>query len=476
MRRFLQIGCLLLLAAFAASVASAQSPRADISWIAGGHEQIVSLAYSPDGTILGSGGHFGDSIKLWRTSDGGMVRTLSNTNANSVIFGPMGPVTFFPDGRTLVALGEGAGPGFWSALGGTFLRELNIDGNNLSLNRDGTLLAVSSISSIKLVRPSDGVVLRTITWPSDFLQEVAFSLDGAVVAGADQGGMLRTFRVADGAPLLSIPAHTDYINALRYSPDGMRIATGSSDRTVKLWNSTTGQPIGTLSGHTDAVNSIAFSPDGAWLASGSYDHTVKLWTMPGGILSGTLIQPQPVDSVDFNPTSTRLAVAAYNELREWDVSSQTLIRDLIRANNQISGTIFTLDSTRLVSASYDGKISISDVATGALSRQIVPGVSVGAIAVSANIIAAGVNSSNINLYRLSDGALLRTLVPGSQAYLRSAVFSPDGATLGTVHFVNAVRVWNVSDGTLLLTLGPVGASCDMNGYAYSADGSFLVSA
>ena len=240
MKIFLQ-SSLVLLAMLGVAVASAQSPRADISWMAGGHEQIVSVSYSPDGTILGSGGHFGDSIKLWRTSDGSMVRTLNNTNGNAFIFGPMGPVTFFPDGRTIIALGEGAGPGFWSAPGGTLLRELNLGGNNLALNRDGTLLAISSTSSIKLVRPSDGVVVRTITWPSNFVQEIAFSLDGTVVAGADQGGMLRTFRVADGAPLLSIPAHTDYINALRYSPDGTRIATGSSDRTVKLWNSSTGR-------------------------------------------------------------------------------------------------------------------------------------------------------------------------------------------------------------------------------------------
>src|SRR6266404_6652615 len=138
MKTSIKSGCLTLFTVLAASIASAQSPRADISWMAGGHEQIVSVSYSPDGTILGSGGHFGDSIKLWRTSDGGMVRTLSNTNANLVIFGPMAPVTFFPDGRTIIAFGEGAGPGFWSAPDGTFLRLLNITGNDLALNRDGT--------------------------------------------------------------------------------------------------------------------------------------------------------------------------------------------------------------------------------------------------------------------------------------------------------------------------------------------------
>jgi hypothetical protein len=54
--------------------------------------------------MLASSGYFGDSIKLWRASDGAMLRTLSPTNANLFIFGPMTPVTFFPDGRTIIAI------------------------------------------------------------------------------------------------------------------------------------------------------------------------------------------------------------------------------------------------------------------------------------------------------------------------------------------------------------------------------------
>lgn len=220
---------------------------------------------------------------------------------------------------------------------------------------------------------SDGTVVRSINWTGDFVQSVAFSPDGTTVAGGDRIGMLRTFRVADGAPLLPIQAHNDYINALRYSPDGTRIATGSADHTVKLWDSTNGSPMGTLTGHANGVSSIAFSPNGAWLASGAADSTVKLWAMPGGALIGTLNQPARVDSVSVNASSTRLAVACQDELREWDVPSQTLVRNLLRASNQISGTTFTPDGTMLVSGSYDGKLTVHDVATGGLLRQMVPG-------------------------------------------------------------------------------------------------------
>lgn len=103
MKKSLRVGHLLLLAALAATVASAQSPRADISWLAGGHiSPIASVAYSPDGTMLASSGYFGDTLKLWNVSDGRMVRTFGNVVGSSFIFGPMVPITFLPDGRAIM--------------------------------------------------------------------------------------------------------------------------------------------------------------------------------------------------------------------------------------------------------------------------------------------------------------------------------------------------------------------------------------
>jgi WD40 repeat protein len=64
----------LLLVFVALMALPALAERPDIVWMAGGHG-VNSVAFSPDGSMIASGG--GDkTIKLWRVSDGALLRTL----------------------------------------------------------------------------------------------------------------------------------------------------------------------------------------------------------------------------------------------------------------------------------------------------------------------------------------------------------------------------------------------------------------
>jgi WD40 repeat protein len=96
---WLWLACALVLPAFT-------QERPDIVWIRGGHALVVtSVVFSPDGRLLASGS-LDHTIKLWRVSDGSLVRTI--TGHTDWVWS----VSFSPDGRLLASGGARSYPNY----------------------------------------------------------------------------------------------------------------------------------------------------------------------------------------------------------------------------------------------------------------------------------------------------------------------------------------------------------------------------
>lgn len=84
------------------------------------------------------------------------------------------------------------------------------------------------------------------------------------------------------------------------------------------------------------------------------------------------------------------------------------------------------------------------------------------------ILAVG-SSLGIHLFNSSDLQLLR--FTGTETWVRALAFSPDGSMLASGSYDNIVRLWRVSDGTLLKEL--TGHAAWVRSLAFSADGQWL---
>jgi WD40 repeat protein len=283
----------------------------------------------------------------------------------------------------------------------------------------------------------------TIQEEPDWIYNLTFSPDGALIAGAANHDELNVWRVEDGSLKVTLTGHNAGIKSVAFSPDGKYLATGSLDNSIIIWQVSDWSILKTLKAHESFVNSLAFSPDSKVLASGGEDRRVILWQVESGEVLHRLDDPiQRVGNVAFSSDGGLIAAAsAENRARVWLVKSGELLWTLLGPNG-----IYRL------AFSPHG----STLATGSWS--VVPFV--------------GDPTAPIIFWDMSDGSRIRVTDEMTVAY--SMVFSPDGALLFSGAEKNfGVHVWRVADGSLIWEL--MGHQDKVTAVAINAQGTQIAS-
>ena len=277
-----------------------------------------SVAFSPDGDILATGGH--GIVKLWDTDSGKSLRTMEVPSNH------IHSLAFSPDGQMMAAGGnDGNAIRLWDSNSWEELRTLEmpiISVRSLAFSPDGSLFAATGHSLNQYWHSGDDGIV--ILWDVETWQELhsfdpefwaesslAFSPDGQILAvgGYDGIGLWDT---VSWERLHTMEAHT---NDLTFSPDGQTLASGGME-TVILWESETGSQLHMLEGYDDAVMSLAFSPDGRLVAAAGWKGVV-LWEQETGINLNTFNEKMPngddiVWGVAFSPDGRLLATIDVN--------------------------------------------------------------------------------------------------------------------------------------------------------------------
>jgi len=260
-------------------------------------DEARALAFAPDGTL--ASGWTDGSVRILRPGGSGWVRwaDLGGTDKRAVVRvgyapgagGPGAAVFAAGTDRGTVAIWRDQAGGWRGAESRPLTWGIGEHGlAALALSPDGEMLATSGPSGFRGARiglwstadrsqrGTFGGSLSLYGAPSGLIEDLAFSLDGRLLASGDRGGGIWLWDVP-GRRGRQLAKGLGRVRAVALSPAVGALLAAGGDSGMALWDTARGQPVRPLEGHHGPVRSIAFSPDGRLMASAGEDGTVRLW-------------------------------------------------------------------------------------------------------------------------------------------------------------------------------------------------------
>jgi RNA polymerase sigma factor (sigma-70 family) len=428
------------------------------------------VVYSPNGKLLASAGE-DRLVRLWDPATGRELRQFAGHD------GPVYSVAFSPDGCTLASGGDQTVRLWDVATGKEFRRYVGHTGLVLpvAFSPDGrTLASEAKDTTVRLWDVATGKeVLRLPGHKSDGTSNVAFSPDGTLLATVGEDRSIGLWDVKTGQRRGRLVGHGGDVESLAFFTDGKALVSGGLDKTVRVWDLATGKETRKITAPVGGVFGVAVSPDGKLLATGGHDRGVRVFDAATGDERWLLGWHGYVKSVAFAPDSKALAaVDSYGVVRLWDVATGL---ELPQSGELVTSIALSADGTLLVTGCRDHVVRLWDPRTGRLLRELKGhSASVTALAVApggkvlASAASEGGRPDGIRTWDLASGEPLPGKVSGWPGTLLG--FSPDGKILAD-ESRNEVRFWDAASGKLLHTV-----RCSWNGgrsAAFSPDGRLL---
>jgi WD40 repeat protein len=329
---------------------------------------------------------------------------------------------------------------------------------------------------VNLHRAGDLARLRSLADSGARINAMAQNADGSLLAvAAGNDARIWPLDRDESGPLLR--GHSGSITALAWSgTDG--VVTAGADGTVRLWQATDGKLLQTLDTLDKGLTCLAVSADGRMIAAGSAAGGIHIWDGEGKLLRSFHARPGALRQILFTPDGSGLLTAGDDQtLARWRTSDW---QQLVRKAGYVAGiyeVAFSPDGAILATGAIrHGLIDLWRVSDGALlgHEEAHDGLGVNAVAFapSGAFFATGGEDSLARLWTAT-GEPMRSLA-GHAEYVTSVAVAPDSVTLASASYDKTIRLWNAADGKTVRVLK--GHTSWVNSVAFSPDGRRLLSA
>jgi WD40 repeat protein len=215
-------------------------------------DRVVSLAFSPDGSLLAAGGGEASrsgQLTLWNAADGTLVREFPNAHSDTV-YG----IEFSPDGKFLA-----------SAAADKFVKVFNV---------------------------ASGEFVRAFEGHTHHVMDVSWKGDGTSLASAGADNAIKVWNVETGEQARTIATYTRQVTSLQFVGMQDLFVSSSGDKRVFFHTASNGNPAREFKGSTDYVYRAATNPDGTLVVSGGEDGSVRVWNAADAVEIANFV-PQP---------------------------------------------------------------------------------------------------------------------------------------------------------------------------------------